>query len=78
MCLSPSNVTFDTGNFAPQLEQPKTLQELRNCSNWAKKGLIERNAWLVCVVLVWYVHTALDWHGLVQYLFTLLPFTDVV
>ena len=27
----------------------KILQELRNCPNWAKKGLIERKAWLVLV-----------------------------
>ena len=28
----------------------KTLQELQNCPNWAKKGSIERKAWLLWLV----------------------------
>ena len=31
---------------------PKTSQELQSCPKWAKKGLIERKAWLVFLKLI--------------------------
>ena len=35
------------GSVWQNIQGPQTLQELPNCPNWAKKGMIERKVWLV-------------------------------
>ena len=39
------------GSVWQNIQGPQTLQELQNCPNWAKKGMIERNAWIWFVLV---------------------------
>ena len=39
------------GSAWQNIQGPQTLQELQNCPNWAKKGMIERNAWIWLVLV---------------------------